>query len=166
MIDESILTAYYSEIANKLKEMIPCEWTKIALFAEEVGNASFATFYFYTEDGVAHHYGDIPEEFGVKRMDNTKRLYELTKINKRLWLEFKNSDEEAWYTYKFELDSDWNFTIEYGYEYNENISSLEKLIRWSYDDLGMIPKERVEKKLLKEYLEEQGRELPEELLEI
>ena len=33
MIEEGKLTTYYSEIANKLDEMIPCKWERIVLFA-------------------------------------------------------------------------------------------------------------------------------------
>ena len=166
MIEESKLTEYYSEIANKLDEMIPCKWERIVLFAEEVGDASFATFYFYTEDGKLHNSGNIPDEYNVNRMMSKKALYELIQINKRFWLEFKNSDDEIWYTYTFELDSDWKFKIKFGYENDVDISSLEKKIRWAYDELGIIPNAKAEKVFLKEYLEEQGKELPEELKEI
>lgn len=165
-MDERKLTEYYSEIANKLDEMIPCEWKRIVLFAEEVGNAGFATFYFYTEDGNVHHWGNIPDEYNTNRMMITKAKYELIQINRRFWLEFKNSDEETWYTYTFDIDSDWKIKIKFGYENNEEISTLEKQIRWAYDELGILPKSKSEKIFLKEYLEEQGKELPEELKEI
>lgn len=58
-------------------------WTKDPIFAEEVGDASFATFYFYTEDGKIHNSGNIPNEYDVNRMMSKKSLYELMQINKR-----------------------------------------------------------------------------------
>lgn len=35
MIKESNLTKFYSQIAEKLDEMIPCDWNKIVLYGEE-----------------------------------------------------------------------------------------------------------------------------------
>lgn len=163
MMDESRLTEYYSEIANKLDEMIPCEWERVVLYAMEVGNWSFATFYFYTADGAVHHWGDIPEEYDVDDDVVDELIDELTQINKNLWLEFQNSDAETWYSFTFDLDSDWKFKVKYGYEQHEDISGLEIEIRWAYDELGLIPDEKVERMLLKEYLEKQNRELPDEL---
>lgn len=43
---------------------------------------------------------------------------------------------------------------------------MEKVLRWAYDELEIIPRDNYRRSLLKEYLEEQGRELPEELKEI
>lgn len=165
MIEEGKLTTYYSEIANKLDEMIPCKWERIVLYAEEIGNARFATFYFYTENGEIHHWGDISEEYNVNRMLVSKGLNELRQINKRLWLEFNDSDEETWYSFTFDINSDWQFKVKFGYEKNDELSGLEKEIRWGYDELGLIPKERVEKTILKNYLEGQGKEVPVELQE-
>ena len=166
MIEQRKLTEYYSGIANKLDDMIPCKWERIVLYAEEVGNARFATFYFYTEDGHIHHWGDIPDEYNINRMMISKSLNELRQINKRLWLEFENSDEETWYSFTFDINCDWKFKIKFGYDKNDELSGLEKEIRWAYDELGLVPQERVERNILKKYLDEQGKELPEELEDI
>ena len=42
MVDEEILMHYYEEIANKLDEMSPVEWTKIAMLAEDLGTSCAA----------------------------------------------------------------------------------------------------------------------------
>lgn len=46
MIKENNLIKYYSELAGKLDEIIPCEWERIALYAEETGDVSAASFFF------------------------------------------------------------------------------------------------------------------------
>ena len=50
MVDEEILMHYYEEIANKLDEMSPVEWTKIAMLAEDLGTSCAAGVYFFTKD--------------------------------------------------------------------------------------------------------------------
>ena len=46
------------------------------------------------------------------------------------------------------------------------MSLEEKENIWVYEELGLIPGSRYEKRILKKYLEEQGKELPEELKDI
>ena len=53
MIQEEILEYYYGEIANKLDEMIPVEWTKIAMQAIDIGTSRNAgDRYWYIENGL------------------------------------------------------------------------------------------------------------------
>ena len=163
MVDESRLTNYYSEIANILNEMIPCEWEKIALYAKELGDWRFVTFYFYTDDEIIHHWGNISDEYGEDDDEVDQYMDELSNIVKSIWLEFKESSEELWTSFEFDLDSDWKFKAYFGYEEHKKLSGIEIETRWAYDKLGIIPQENAEKIFLKEYLEEQGRELPEEL---
>lgn len=163
MIDEAKLTEYYSQIANKLDEMIPCEWERVVLYAEETGSSSTAKFYFYTPDSVLHSSGTIEDEFQLDKQEHLNRLRALWQINRNLRQEFKDAEEELWYTYTFELDKDWHFKIKYGYEYDDNVTSMERGIWWAYDELGIIPKGKTGRRMLKKYLQEQGRELPPEL---
>lgn len=160
MINENNLSKYYSKIAEKLDEMIPTEWDKVVLYGEEVGNVSSVSFYFFTDNSnKVHHSGDIPQEYNVSKNIFKSLLRELVEINKNLWLEFKVSDEPTWCFFTFYLDSDWKFKVKYGYERNNEIGRLEREIRWAYDELGIIPKDEYEKKLLEEYLKEQGKNI-------
>ena len=163
---ENILVEYYGKIANKVDEIIPCEWEKVVIHAEELGNWSYVTFYYYTNDGNINHWGDIAEQYGLDIRIVSGMVDELVQINKDLWLEFKNFEEEQWYSYTFYLDSDWKFTFKYGYEKNEELSGMEIGIRWAYDELAIVPRGKAGKRVLKKYLEGQGKELPEELKEI
>lgn len=166
MIQESRLTEYYSRIASKIDEIIPCKWEKVVLYAEETGNWSFTTFYFFTDDGKYHHWGDIPDEYNVERNIVFRLIDELTQVNKELWLEFKNSGEKIWYSFTFHLDSDWKFNIKFGYEKHYELSGLEVGIRWAYNELAIVPRGKAGKKLLKKYLIEQGREIPDALADV
>lgn len=159
MINESNLTKYYELIAEKLDEMIPCDWEKIVLYAEETGDVSSVSFYFFTTDFKVHHSGNIPDEYNVSRNIFKTLIRELIEINKNLWIEFKKSDEPTWYSFSFILDNDWNFKVKYKYERNNEIGKLEREIRWAYDELGLIPQNEYEKELLEEYLKEQGKTL-------
>lgn len=159
MIKESNLTKYYSQIAEKLDTMIPCDWDKIVLYGEEIGDVSSASFYFFTSDSKVHHSGNIPEEYNVSRKIFKGLLGELLETNKKLWLEFKNADEPTWCLFTFEINSDWKFKIKYGYERNNEIGRLEREIRWAYDELGIVPEDEYERELLEEYLKEQGKSL-------
>ena len=43
---------------------------------------------------------------------------------------------------------------------------MEIGIRWAYDELAIVPRGKAGKRILKKYLDEQGKELPEELKDI
>lgn len=162
MVNEAKLNEYYSAIADKLDEMIPCEWERIALYAEETGDVSAASFYFFTSDPKYHYGENIWEEFDVDEDEFDELHIELMDIVETLWWEFKDSGEDTWWSFTFCFDRDRKFKINYCYEEN-NLGRMEKVLRWAYDDLGIIPHDSYRKKLLKEYLDEQKRDLPDEL---
>lgn len=160
MINENNLTKYYSRIAEKLDEIIPVKWDKISMYAEEVGDVSSVSFYYYTNNCMELHYsGDIPEECSIDEGIFDSLTDELAAINKELWLEFKNAGESTWCSLTFSLDCNWKFQAKFAYEKNNEIGRLEGEIRWAYDELGIIPKDEYERELLEEYLEEQGKSL-------
>lgn|SRR5690606_30902840 len=154
MIEEKNFEKYYEQIAVKLDEIIPTDWDRIVMYAEEIGDMSFACFYYYTNNNKeVHHCGNIPEECNVDRKTYDSLLYELMDINKDLWVEFKKAGKPPWCTLTFYLDKDWRFKVNYGYEIDLEISPLERELRWAYDELGLIPEYSYERKLLDRYLE-------------
>lgn len=57
---------YYEQIAAKLDEIIPTEWDRIVMYAEETEYFRTVCFYYYTDNYTkVHHSGDIPVEFNV-----------------------------------------------------------------------------------------------------
>lgn len=159
MINENNLTKYYNEIAQKLDEMIPGEWTRIVMYAEELGDVRSACFYFYTKDKNIHYSGDIPKEYNVSEDTFDTILEQLWAINKNLWLQFKNAGEDTWCTITFYLDSNWKFKTKFEYEMDIEIGDYERKIRWAYNELGVIPKSEYAKELLEEYLKGQKENL-------
>ncbi|MCM1325297.1 MAG: antitoxin YezG family protein [Bacteroidales bacterium] len=166
MMNEETLTKYYTAIAQKLDEVIPFEWEKVVLYANQTEYSSMALFYFYTEDGNYHYCENIWDKYGVNEREYNKLMNDLDKINESLWHAFKDAGEEPWYSFTFTLDKDWKFNVKYSYENNEGLSGMEIKIRWAYDELGILPPGAYGKELLKKYLLKQERELPEELKDI
>lgn len=166
MLEEGLLTEYYKQISNKLDEIIPCEWERVALYAEETGDVSAASFYFFTSDLKYYYSENIWEEFDVDEDDFDELKVQLMDIVENLWWEFKNAGEDTWSSFTFNLDKDWKFKINYCYEQNNSLGRMEKVLRWAYDELSIIPRDDYRKKLLKEYIEKQGKELPDELKEM
>lgn len=166
MMDESRLTEYYSKIANKLDEMIPCEWERIVLYAEYTGDVGTFGCYFYTADGLFYNSLDIPTEYGVNKHEYRMKQAELMQINEKLWLEFKNAGEETWNAYAFTIDSDRKFRMNYIYELDEMFSSGDRIAGWFYDNCDIVPRGDYAKSKLKKYLEANSRELPDELKNI
>lgn len=153
MIDERNLTKYYSDIANQLDDMIPVEWNKIIMYAEENGMSTIANFYFYTkQDNKIHYSSNIPEDFSVSRDIYKQLLRELWSSIEGLWNEFKKADEKTWYTLTFTLESDWRFNAEFGYELDEEIGDFERRILWAYNEIGLIPKDEYAKSVLERLL--------------
>lgn len=153
MIDERNLTKYYSDIANQLDDMIPVEWNKIIMYAEENGMSTIASFYFYTkQDNKIHYSSNIPEDFSVSRDIYKQLLRELWGSIEGLWNEFKKADEKTWYTLTFTLESDWRFNAEFGYELNEEIGDFERRILWAYNEIGLIPNDEYAKSVLERLL--------------
>ena len=154
MIDEKVLEEYYGEIANKLDEMIPVEWTKIAMLAIDSGISRSAFFYFYTTDGMAHYGSAIPDEYNVNQRIYGHLHSELAKINAELRKEFVKAGVDPWESMTFILNTDWSFNIDYSYETNIEIGKFERRVIWAYEELGIIPEEEFSKSILEEYLEE------------
>ena len=160
MINEIKLSQYYSEIANKLDEIIPIEWETIVMYAEELSDVSSASFYFYAKEGNEIYYsGNIPEDFSVSREIFKRILRELREIIRRLWNEFVSSEEEKWSRLTFVLQEDWKFKAKFGYDLDTKVGSFERKVIWAYNELGLIPKGEFAKEILKEYLNKQKEEL-------
>ena len=154
MVDEEILMHYYEEIANKLDEMSPVEWTKIAMLAEDLGTSCAAGVYFFTKDNKIYYNHNIPEDFNVDEEVYRKILDELLEINGRLREEFINFGIQPWKLLSFILNEDWSFKLNYEYEIEEDIDYMERKIIWAYEELGIMPEGEFSKSILKEYLEE------------
>lgn len=163
MINESNLNKCYSKIANKLNEIIPVEWKKVAMYAEEFGDVSRAIFYFYTQDKdgnlIPHNSGYLQDEYNVSEEEWDSSFDELYRVNKELWLEFEKAGEKTWDILIFKLDSNGKFKIKFEYDTDRNIDFFTKEIIWAYEDLGIVPQDNYSMSTLEDYLKSKGEEL-------
>lgn len=158
-MNEEKLNKYYVKIAEKLDEMIPIEWDRVVLFAEEFGDVSSANFYFYIKGKDKPILSSsIPEKFDVSEEIYDRLWRELIAINKDLWIKNKK-EQQPWEIMIFYLDDDWKFKIEFEYEIDKEIDTYERLIRLAYNKLGIIPNDDYAKELLQEYLIKLGKSL-------
>lgn len=168
MISQEKRIEYYSKIANCLDELIPHKWEKIVMYAREDGKKSFLTFYYYVAgDEEAHRWTEIARkiynEEAAKKF--AKVWNELEQANKEYWQECKESGEDIWYSFTFELDSEWKFKVRFDYDREDEISEIELEAGWIYEELGEMRAYDSWYKALQRYLEAKGKELPEKMLE-
>ncbi len=107
----------YSEIGNKLNEIIPAKWDKILLYVEvEPGVVSYYYCFYEANNGNLVQFDDLVKKYGVDAGELRLKELELTKVIKQLNNEFANNNQERWTTMTFILNSDGEFNIDYGYE--------------------------------------------------
>ena len=159
MIDESILSKYYSLIGQTLNDLIPIEWKRVAMLAEVDDGWSSTTFYFLTEDGTAYHWGDIFEELGVDEDEFDEAFDELSELTVDFQEEFKNAGVDVWSSFTFDMKEDGSFKVDFNYDrLDMEAGTHTRHTIWAYETLGLIPEDDYTKKLLKEYLAGKGRE--------
>lgn len=155
MVNEAKLTEHYGIIADKLNEMIPCEWDNVYMYGEVLEDSREVYFYFKPagEDGFVYGH-DIPDTYGVDEDANDDALFELMDIVADLHNEFASSGDAAWTSITFSLDNAGKFKADFCYEdvLNSPFSSGERQIIWEYEVLGLEPAEEY-RELVKGYLE-------------
>lgn len=121
-MDTSKSEFLYSEIANKLNQIIPTEWSKILFYVEIEPGVINHYYCFYEEDsGNLVQFGDIAEKYSID--ENALKLEELklTSFAEELNNEFENNNQNRWTNMTFILERSGEFHLEYGYEnLNEN----------------------------------------------
>ena len=141
MIKEEKLIKHYSNIAKILDEMVPWEWDNIALYAE--ARAMIVDFYYMLKGETTYEFCDtIDRKYRNGKYNYNKLRKKLEKSIKKLWLEFKNSDEEAWTSMTFKINSDFEFSIDFNYdELPMDVNWAERQDYWAYKTLGIIYEE-------------------------
>lgn len=155
MVNEAKLTEHYSAIADKLNEMIPCEWDNVYMYGEVLEDSREVYFYFKPAGEDEFVYGhDIPSKYDVERKMSRESMRALRTLVAELHNEFVNSGGVAWTSITFSLDNTGKFKADFGYEdvLNSPFSSGERQIIWEYEVLGLEPDEEYQE-LVKGYLE-------------
>lgn len=154
MLNEAKLTEYYSAIADKLDEMIPCEWDNVYLYGEVLDDSREVYFYFKPAGENEFVYGhDVPARYDVDRSTYRQLLRELRTSVTELYNEYKDNGEQVWTNFTFSLDSTGKFNINFNYDdvLNSDFTAGERQIIWEYEVLGIEPAGEY-KEMLNKYL--------------
>lgn len=143
----------YSQIADKLDEIIPEEWTKIYAYAEIIEDAKEAYFFYCPKDKKEFVYSHfIPQMTNMSQHDYFKFLEQLLDCFKELQDEFRKSGQDVWTNLTFIIESTGKFKIDYDYTDLSEASDYKRQIIWNYKYLGLEPEDEDDKEILKEYL--------------
>ncbi|AEB62268.1 DNA binding protein [Bacillus amyloliquefaciens] len=87
----------YQLISQKLNDIIPCEWTKIYLYAEVLNDSTMVLFYFRTPENNQIIYSqDILSHYSVSKNVFKTLLREIREIFEELRVEHKNNIDQVW----------------------------------------------------------------------
>ncbi|MEC2176984.1 TIGR01741 family protein, partial [Bacillus amyloliquefaciens] len=86
----------YQLISQKLNDIIPCEWTKIYLYAEVLNDSTMVLFYFRTPENNQIIYSqDILSHYSVSKNVFKTLLREIREIFEELRVEHKNNIDQV-----------------------------------------------------------------------
>lgn len=121
----------YSEIGNKLNEIIPTKWRKILLYAEvEPGVVSYHYCFYEASKGELIHFADVDKKYKVNSDVLKLKGLELTKIIEKLNNEFAINNQARWSSMTFILERDGEFNIDYGYEDLNVSDEIQRRRKW------------------------------------
>ena len=162
-IDTQRTRELYKQIADKVSDMIPDQWSDIYFYGEVLDDSTTA-FFFYkqAQNGALLYCHYIPAVYKVSKDVYNTKLQELFNIIRELRDEHKNNGRAVWTNFTMTLDSTGKFNIKYNYDdvLDGRFSISERNEIWQYEVLGRIPVEDKMRKKLQEYLGDKVR-LPE-----
>jgi uncharacterized protein (TIGR01741 family) len=137
-MDTSKCEFLYSEIANKLNEIIPTEWSKILFYAEVEPEVVNHYYCFYEADsGNLVQFGDIVDKYGINENELKLEELKLTSLAEELNNEFANNNQRRWTTMTFILERNGEFHIDYSYENLNDNSIVYRRKQWKKKYLNL-----------------------------
>ncbi len=159
MFNEERLNACYNAIADDLEKMIPCEWEKVVIYAENKGGS---TRWFYTPDGKMHEWDQVWTRYYVDWHVNRDNISKLGDSIREVWLECENSGETQWNIFVLEVDNKRNFKAKFSSALDETVDREVRELLFLYNECGIEPPKRChEKRKVRKYLKSKGKEIPE-----
>lgn len=137
-MDTSKCEFLYSEIANKLNEIIPTVWSKILFYAEvEPGVVNHYYCFYEADSGDLVQFGDIANKYSVD--ENALKLEELklTSFAEELNNEFANNNQRCWTNMTLILKRSGEIHIDYGYENLNDNSIVYRRKQWKKKYLSL-----------------------------
>lgn len=148
----------YSEIAEKINEMIPIEWNKFFYLGEiEREKASWSSVFYFinaeTKSIMKSH--DIPSVFNVSEDIYEELLEELDELLLKLYDCFSNEGYDVWGQISLTVEENGEFNADFIYDSisDSEYGQAEREIIWAYETFKFLPKEKTySRKILDEYL--------------
>ena len=130
-MDTSKCELLYSEIANKLNQIIPTEWSKILFYVEvEPGVVNHYYCFYEANSGNLIQFSDIADMYGINESELKSEELKLTSFAEALNNEFANNNQKRWTSMTFILERNGEFHIDYGYENLNNTSIVHRRKQW------------------------------------
>ena len=144
----------YQLISQKLNDIIPCEWTKIYLYAEVLDDSTMVLFHFRTlENNQIIYSQDIPSHYNVSKDIFKTLLRELRELFEELRTEDRNNNDDVWTNLTLTLDRSGEFQLDYNYDdiLASELDGYERIAIWEYKNLGILPEDEDDKEFVINY---------------
>ncbi|MBO3792273.1 TIGR01741 family protein [Bacillus amyloliquefaciens] len=145
----------YQLISQKLNDIIPCEWTKIYLYAEVLDDSTMVLFHFRTPENSQIIYSqDILSHYNVSKDIFKTLLRELRELFEKLRTEHRNNNNDVWTNLTLTLESSGEFQLDYNYDdiLTSELDGYERIAIWEYKNLGILPEDEDDKEFVISYL--------------
>ncbi|KUP43634.1 MULTISPECIES: TIGR01741 family protein [Bacillus amyloliquefaciens group] len=145
----------YQLISQKLNDIIPCEWTKIYLYAEVLDDSTMVLFHFRTPENNQIIYSlDIPSHYNVSKDIFKTLLRELRELFEELRTEHRNNNNDVWTNLTLTLDRSGELQLDYNYDdiLASELDGYERIAIWEYKNLGILPEDEDDKEFVISYL--------------
>ncbi|MED4722384.1 TIGR01741 family protein [Bacillus atrophaeus] len=145
----------YQIICEKLNDIIPCEWTKIYLYAEVLDDSTMILFHFKTPEKQQLIYSqDIPARYNISKNVFKTLLRKIRELFEELRVEHKNNNDQVWTNLTLTLERSGRFQLDYN---NDDILASEldgyqRIALWEYKTLGILPEDEEDQEFLINYL--------------
>jgi hypothetical protein len=125
------IEAVYTEIANKIVEMIPFEWSKLLLFSEvEEGANSIHYVIYEKETQELKESESLINEYGISRKEEMKQSVQLSRLITKLSKAFEDEGLEKWNLMTFILENTGKFKIDFEYVILEDSDVITRREAW------------------------------------
>ncbi|MDN4184742.1 TIGR01741 family protein [Bacillus subtilis] len=145
----------YQLISQKLNDIIPCEWTKIYLYAEVLDDSTMVLFHFRTPENNQIIYSqDLPSHYNVRKDIFKTLLRELRELFEELRTEHRNNNNDVWTNLTLTLDRSGKFQLDYNSDdiLASELDGYERIAIWEYKNLGILPEDEDDKEFVISYL--------------
>jgi uncharacterized protein (TIGR01741 family) len=130
---EMKLHELYTQITQKIHEMIPEEWDSVIVYSEIFNESSNVSFYYYPiTKSEPIYYTQIWDELGVDYHEFNQLHRELSSYFKQLRRTFIDHGQEPWTNLTMRFDSNGKFSIEYHYDDFTDIDAYTRLMLWKH----------------------------------